>query len=300
MENTVRETVERLFNISSTPENIINYSADQVINILRTDGELYLTDESPVDIIIKYVPDNSVDTGYLYTLAEDLEDEGYEVMCMVQDYIKRIRPTNYTGDIRLDLGTIVNEFKIFAAIKDIPVISASQLNRDATKHIDEGRKTNKADLLRLLGRSNIGESMLMLENIDCGFMLAPEFDQTGAKYMGIQRIKMRYRATNRESIYQPFAPGNAIKLVEDFASTTPVFKDSMRPDVNENTLFNGVKTVTRTNVIRDLDTDMMIREDDKQHNFFNSANLVNINSVKETTAPASALIKPIIFENIAV
>ena len=122
MENTVRETVERLFNISSTPENIINYTADQVINILRTEGELYLTDESPVDIIIKYVPDNSVDTGYLYTLTEDLEDEGYEVICLIQDYIKRIRPTNYTGDIRLDLGTIVNEFKVYAAIKDIPVI----------------------------------------------------------------------------------------------------------------------------------------------------------------------------------
>ena len=155
-------------------------------------------------------------------------------------------------------------------------------------------------MLRLLGRSNIGESMLMLENIDCGFMLAPEYDQSGAKFMGIQRIKMRYRATNRESIYQPYVPGNAIKLVEDYASAVPVFRNSMRPDAEDNTLFNsGIKkTITRTNTIRDLDTNMMIREDDKEHNFFNSANIINISSVKEM-APNSVLITPIIFDNIA-
>ena len=30
-------------------------------------------------------------TGYLYTLVEDLEDEGYETICLFQDHVKRIR-----------------------------------------------------------------------------------------------------------------------------------------------------------------------------------------------------------------
>lgn len=299
-ENTVRETVERLFNISSTPDDIVNFSAEEVISILRTEGELYLTDESPVDIIIKYKADNSVDTGYLYTLTEDLEDEGYEVICLLQDYIKRIRPVNRSGDIRLDLGTIVNEFKIFAAIKDIPVISASQLNRDATKHIDEGRKTNKADLLRLLGRSNIGESMLMLENIDCGFMIAPEYDQSGAKFMGMQRIKMRYKASNREHIYQPYMPGNSIKLIEDFASAIPVFRNSMKNDNEDTMIFNtGLKqSQYHTNTIRDLDTDMKFRVNDDDHSFFAHANVVNFDNANNNIP--SNLINPIQFYNRAI
>lgn len=283
MENTVRESVERLFNISSTPESIINFSADQVIDILRRDGELYLSDESPIDIIIKFVPDSSVDTGYLYTLVEDLEDDGYEVICMLQDYVKRIKPVNRIGDVRIDLGTVVNEFKTFATLKDIPIISASQLNRDATKNIDEGRKTNKADLLRLLGRSNIGESMLMLENVDCAFMIAPEYDQEGYKFLGMQRIKIRYYGGNREHIYQPYVVGNDIKLIEDINSMVPVFRNTMRMDADDNGFNNGIKqSQYHTNVIKDLNQEMKFRIDpDDDFNFF-SNNVINIDTVSKS------------------
>lgn len=270
MENTVRETVERLFNVASTPDNIVNYTPEEVINLFQTQGELYLNDASPIDIIIKFVPDNSVDTSYLYTLAEDLEDDGYEMICLVQDYVKRIRSINHTGDIRLDLGSIVNEFKVFAAIKDIPVISASQLNRDATKHIDEGRKANRADLVRLLGRSNIGESMLMLENIDCGFILAPEFDKDGMKYMGLQRMKIRYRAGDRDHIYQPFTPGNMAKYVEDYDSPVPVFKETMQMNV-PHTDMNGIRqSEYHTNNIVNLDGDIKLRVDEEDDSFFSN------------------------------
>lgn len=280
-ENTVRETVERLFNLAATPDNIINFTVDQVITLLKTEGELYLTDDSPVDIIIKYMPDNSVDTGYLYTLTEDLEDEGYEAICLIQDYIKRIRSVNHTGDIRLDLGSIINEFKTYAAIKDIPVISASQLNRDASKHIDEARKANKADLLRLLGRSNIGESMLVLENIDCGFLLAPEYDQNGKKFMGIQRIKIRYRAGNREHIYQPFAIGNDIKLLEDMYCAEPLFKETMQINPPQISMVqNNVKQSSyHTNIITDLETDVRLRVDEDDSDNFFSSRIVSSESV---------------------
>ena len=186
MENSPRESFERLFNMTASTDDIINFSAEEVISLLKTKGELYLSDDNPIDIIIKYVAGNTVDTSYLYTLAEDLEDEGYEVIALIQDYVKKINSVYYhsSNDVRIELGAVVNEFKTFAIIKDIPVISASQLNRDATKHIDEGRKSTKADLVRMLGRSNIGESMLMLENIDAAFMIAPEWTDNGSmKYL---------------------------------------------------------------------------------------------------------------------
>lgn len=234
MENSVRETVERMWDMLCDREDMTHYSVEEVMQILREEGELYLSGDNPIDIVIKFVPGESVDTSYLYTLVEDLEDDGYECICLIQDYVKKIRSVyNSNAEIRVQYGSVVNEFKTFATIKDIPVISASQLNRDATKHIDEGRKTNKTDLVRLLGRSNIGESQLILENIDAGFLIAPEYDMDGNKYLGIQKIKSRFKPTILTNIYQPYIVRCAIKMTEDIYEQIPVYKTTMRPDSDQ-------------------------------------------------------------------
>ena len=229
MENTVVETIERLFGLACIKNvNMTEYSLQDVLRMLRNEGELRLDTGSPIDMIIKYKPTNSVDTNYLYTLVEDLEDQGMECIALFQDYIGRIRSTERYADTRLEYGLVTDEFKVFAENKDIPVITASQLNRDASKHVDEGRKSNKSDLVRFIGRSNISESMLILNNIDAGYMLTPEITQDGEKYLGIQRIKIRYKASDREYIYLPFL-GNTIRLIEDFG-TEPMFKTTLRPE----------------------------------------------------------------------
>ena len=227
MENTVTETVQRLFQIA-TGGNMADYSVDDIINMLLTTGELYLTDESPVDLIIKFRPNRSEDTGYLYTLTEDLEDEGYEVICMIQDHVQRIRAASGNQDIRLELGDVINEMKIFAQIKDIPVITNSHLNRDGARVIDNsvGTGHNKADLTRMLGKSNVGESLLLLDNVDFACILNREFDSENNQYMVFKNIKTRIK-TLRDYICQPFAPDNDIKLIEDFYSLTPVFRESL-------------------------------------------------------------------------
>lgn len=269
MENSVRETVQRLFTMS-TSKDITKYSCDEVCDMLRKDGELYLSDDSPIDIIIKYVPDRSVDTGYLYTMVEDLEDEGYEVICLIQDHIKRIRSCYKQTDLRLELGAVVNEFKTFANIKDIPVITNSHLNRDGARTIDEGLKSNKADLTRMLGKANIGESMLMLDNLDCSFIINVEFDADGNKYMVFKRIKMRYQASSRDYICQPFKQNNAIKLVEDLYEALPLFRDSLKPRPDEVKLYNNVLDhQSKYQTIRDLDEN--IPDDLKDDNIFTSS-----------------------------
>lgn len=228
MENTVTESVERLFGMATGRSAMTDFSPEGAINMLREEGELYLTDTSPIDIIIKFQPSNSVDTSYLYTLTEDLEDQGMEVIAMFQDYIGRIRSTERLQDTRLEYGAIVDEFKTYAEIKDVPIVTVAQLNRDASKHIDEGRKASKSDLVRLIGRSNISESMLILNNIDAGFMIAPETTNTGDRFLGVQRIKIRYNAGNTEFVYLPFV-GNTLKLKEDFGGLAS-FKTTMRAE----------------------------------------------------------------------
>jgi hypothetical protein len=231
-------------------------SKDEVVRLIKEDGELYISQENSIDILIKYMPNRSVDTGYLYTLTEDLEDDGYEVICFILDHIKRIRSCYKQTDLRIELGEVVNECKTFANLKDIVFLTNSHLNRDAASTVDKAATGSKADLTRLLGKANIGESMLMLDNLDCCFIINVEYDRQGNKYMIFKRIKMRYRATNRDYICQPFVANNEIKLLEDFGSPVPVFKDTLDEfsQLNVATTVSHIKTSGYCN-IQSLDGD---------------------------------------------
>ncbi|MGL5750015.1 MAG: DnaB family ATPase [Paraclostridium sp.] len=238
MENTVKESVQRLFEIA-TEKELTDYSYKEVMQIMKEDGELYLSDESPIDIVIKYVPNRSIDTSALYTIVEDMEDEGYEVICVIQDHVKRIRSIEKTADVRFELGNVINEFKVFSAIKDIPFITNSHLNRDAAGKIDEASAANKGDLIRMLGRANVGESMLMLDNTDGAYIIAQEYDNDGTKYLGVKRVKLRAKATLRDTIFLPYNASTSIKLQEDLYSQVPVFKDTLKDIPSEANIFNG-------------------------------------------------------------
>lgn len=265
LENGLEESVVRLCEMVGIKGTMADYSVDELINKLRTEGELYLNSASPIDLIIKYKPGMSVDTSYLYSLTEELEDRGYEVISVILDYIKRIRSSLDNSDSRIWLGNVINELKVFAMTKHLSVITASQLNRDATSHIDESRKANKSDLVRMLGRSQIGESMLILENLDGGFLIAPEWDQDGKKYLGIQRIKNRYKASELNYLYYPYC--NGIKLLEDFNALSPVYKTTMKDipaNFNNLTRINEVKDI---NEIKKVNDGMMLKQNSNQNIF---------------------------------
>jgi replicative DNA helicase len=267
MENSIKETIQRIFSMC-VGEDMINYNEDEIINILKTKGNLSLSGDDPIDLIVKFRPNLSEDTSYLYTLCEDLEDEGYEVICLIQDYIKRIRSTDgsFNGDLRLQLGAVINEFKTFATLKNIPVITASQLNRTATSAIDEARIKNKADLVRLIGRSNVGESNLIIENSDWVALIAPEYDKDGKKYLGIQRVKSRYFIPgDAYCAYIPYIP-NTIKFIEDI-NRDPEYKLTMKDEVKLNTGLNTSAQGVANEIVNINDTNLLPSE----NNIFENA-----------------------------
>ena len=232
MENTVQETVTRLFEIT-TGQDMGKVDVETAIKMLKKDGEMYIADDNPIDIIVKYVPNRSVDTSYLYTLAEDLEDEGYEMICLIQDHVKRIRSIERTPDIRIELGNVINEFKTFAMLKDCVVITNGHLNREAAKSIDDGNRTNKGDLIRMIGRANISESMLMIDNLDVGIVIQQEYDEKGNRYMGFKRIKERIKCNpNFNIVYQMFKSPDSLEFIEDLDKRVPLHKDTLKGDVN--------------------------------------------------------------------
>lgn len=241
MENSVVETIDRLFDMITMSSGMENFAKSEVIQKLREEGELKLTDQSPIDMVILYKPNRSIDTSYLYDMYEDLEDDGYEPICVIQDHVKRIRSAEYTPDIRLELGNVVNEFKSFALEKDIPFITVSHLNRDAAKSVEQDKaRATPTDITMQLGMSNVGESFLMLDNLDVGIIINLDYDDEGNKYMVFNMTKKRVK-TDLTYIAQPFIYGSSIRLLED-VGTPPMYKTFL----HMNKTINGRKPNIRT------------------------------------------------------
>ena len=273
MENTVQETVTRLFEIT-TGQDMGKVDVETAIKMLKKDGEMYIADDNPIDIIVKYVPNRSVDTSYLYTLAEDLEDEGYEMICLIQDHVKRIRSIERTPDIRIELGYVINEFKTFAMLRDCVVITNGHLNREAAKSIDDGNRTNKGDLIRMIGRANISESMLMIDNLDVGIVIQQEYDEKGNKYMGFKRIKERIKCNpNFNIVYQMFKSPDSLELIEDLDKRVPLHKDTLKGDVNLINL-NKMAEENKYKVLEDNNSIF-----DEEFNIIDYKNNIKTNSV---------------------
>ena len=227
MENSEDENVSRMMNMASG-KTFNDCSLDDSINAFRMNG-LGFSETDPIDIVMVYKSNLSVNTDYLYTLVDKLRELGREPICMFQDHIKRIRPVNKRNDLRLDLGEIVNEFKAFANASGIPVITDSHLNREASRTLDESTSNNKKDLIRSLGSFNVSESYLMIDNCDFGVIINKEMDSHENMYLGFKVIKTRTKC-DLELMYQPYVPENPVKLVEDIDLPTPLFRRSLKEE----------------------------------------------------------------------
>ena len=223
MENDIDETVERIFNMRVSSEDIRNYTPKQVIRKLKDDGEMTLTDKNNIDIVIKYFPNRSIDTNDLYRIIKDLYDEGSEVIALVLDYLKRIKPAEKAPTEKEELKNITNELKTLAKKLDIPVITAQQLNRTAASVVDAAIQNKKEDVTRLVGRDGIAGAWEIIENSDVVIIINQEVKaDTKEIFLTFKLLKRRYRSSEDDEklkrldyFNHPYEPGNTIKLVDD-------------------------------------------------------------------------------------
>ena len=120
LENDIPETIERLYNMAVDSDDLRNYTPKQVIKKIRNNG-FKLTDDDNIDIIIKEYKNRELDTNDLYTIIQDLNDDGIEVITLIVDYLKRVRPAEKAMSEKEELKNITNELKELAKFFDIPV-----------------------------------------------------------------------------------------------------------------------------------------------------------------------------------
>ena len=264
MENSIEETVERIFNMVSSDDDIRNYSPKQVKKMLKRDG-LTITDKDNIDIIIKYYPNRSIDTNDLYGIIQDLDDEGVEVVALILDYLKRIKPAEKGQSEKEELKNITNELKDLATYWDIPVISAQQLNRTASAIVDAAIQAKKSDVTKLVGRDGVAGAWEIIENSDVVIIINRE-KKLGSDevYMTFKLLKRRYRSSDnddklRELEYfnHPYAKGSTIRLVDDVELEESISLTSLSSEfvALENTKRGKKNAMEREQIREDSDDD---------------------------------------------
>ena len=281
MENLVIEYVCTLFNIITRGRDIRSCgSAEEVLQEFK-DRKFEYSSENDIEIVIDFKAVGTEDTSYCYRLMEELEDEGFETIAFFMDYLMRIKSTNYTGDLYIDLGNIVNEFKTIAINKRIPFITASQLNREAARIIDEGRSKNQNNIITKLGRSTIGDSVQIDRNLDGLIILLPEIDKCGRRYMSYRLVKHRYDVVTRDfTIFQPFYDSSNVALMEDILDPQALYKVSLidQPTtvgfVNTEEEVSSIEEINN-NIEKMIDINNVVMLDEKKTIGLTPENLVN-------------------------
>ena len=247
MENSIDETIERIFNMTTSNDDIRNFSQKQIVRKLKEEGGLTLSDKNNIDIIIKYYDNRAIDTNDLYGIIQDLEDEGVETIALILDYLKRIRPSEKANSEKEELKNITNELKCLATYFDIPVITAQQLNRVAATVVDAAIQAKKEDVTRLIGRDGVAGAWEIIENSDVVIIINQEIKtDTGDMYMTFKLLKRRYRSSEEseklrklEYFNHPYDRENGIKLLDDFDLDKPLSLTSLA------TQFIGAEEVSK-------------------------------------------------------
>lgn len=163
MENDSIETLDRIFyyyyGVSIADSKA---SKEEVIKMIQ---DAYYN-ESGIGLVVKYAPSQSVDTDHLIDVLNDLKENGKECVMLVQDYLRRIRPARKSDEQRLAMGNIADEFSIIAKTMKIPVVTATQLNREATNLQEKAKTAGAYDSVMNLYASHIAESIQIQQNTD--------------------------------------------------------------------------------------------------------------------------------------
>lgn len=263
MENFFTEVIERLWNMEFD-ESITNYTEEEAMNmicdvlgitkVLKEDVDVKDVnngdslkaqlieepkDKSNIEIVMKYFSYREISTDDLFTIIQDLRDENMEVCALVLDYIKRIEPSVPTPDNeKLELNHICNELKALAVIKDIPVITAHQLNRAAVAVMDGAARQGRGDVLKLVGREHIGTAWEIAEIADwlglCNISFKPGTNERFFEINVQKRRRIDAEAgefAKYTYLAHPFSKTNGLRLLDDINLDKVLSLKSLTSDI---------------------------------------------------------------------
>ena len=250
-ENNIWETFLRIYGIFGGTD-IKSHKPKEIIQIMKKGGFSVVQDDQDIDIELRYYGNMDISVPDIKGIVEELDNSGKEVICVIQDYIERLRPPMMSAEKRNALADISNQMHDLAIELDIPIITASQFNREGVAIIEEQREKGNTDIGRKVGTGNISESFGMLKNFDVNIAIVVEYDSSEERYyLSFRRLKFRGDTTTSIDYFlQPFAGKNTqIQLMDDI-STGPLYRLSLMDEIGAQIKDDSesIATITQRNV----------------------------------------------------
>ena len=168
---------------------------------------------------MRYYSDLEIATSHLYTLIQELADQGKQVIALILDYILKINSAkDHYGDERLRISYAGRELKALAQYFDIPVITAMQINREGNSILEASMQENKEDIGRFIGSSFVGQCWDLIQESDFVCFVNLEMQRsTGKWFLSFKRTKIRGKKDPMAVDYfnHPFVNNNGIRLEPD-------------------------------------------------------------------------------------
>lgn len=240
MENTINETIERIFDMyNNTTKLFSECTIEEVIDILKKEGKFHFygddQDEEGICVEMRYYSDLEIATSHLYTIINDLADEGKEVIALVLDYILKIDSARENNnDERIRLVNTSKELKSLAQTLDIPVITAMQMNREGNAILDAAMRDNKEDAGKFIGNALVGTAWGMMQECDFICFINLEMQcSTGKQFLSFKRTKIRTKKDPLSVDYfnHPFVESNNARLAPDIMLDKPLSFISLASDL---------------------------------------------------------------------
>lgn len=159
MENTMSQTVLRLWSLLFPSADISAFSVEEQCEMMENEMA-----KQGMRSVILYYGYREKSPGDITNIIRSYNDEENEVVIVMLDYIKRMKPTRTdsaaTASEKTELHAIMNEIKSLICVPfGIPVVTGHQLNRAGAAAVDQMIAQggyNRSD--EALGRSNTGSA----------------------------------------------------------------------------------------------------------------------------------------------
>ena len=151
-------------------------------------------EENPIDISFLHVDARSLSVDEIDVIIENLEEEGYRVIACVVDYLGLIKPRmeDMGKDNRLQLKNIADDLLSLAKNRDIPVITAHQINRSGGAVLTNLKNQGGVNAISQMTNVFIGESYGIEQAVSWSAFIDIEIHGED-RWLMFKRNKSRYK-----------------------------------------------------------------------------------------------------------
>lgn len=241
LENDDNEDYERLYKTvvhrdmdKCTSESELLSSWKRANNIDSNEDNSVISPEKPIDISFLHLDSRAISVDGLDTTIELIEEEGYKVVEVIVDYIALIAPRkeDATKDKRLQLQNISEDLLSLAKRRDIPVITAHQLNRSGGAVLTNLKMQGGSMAVSQMTTEYIGESYGIEQTVSWSAFIDLEI-KNDKRYFTFKRQKSRYK--NKYGCDQfCMEIHDGIILDDDIFLDHPLSMDTIPGDVIDN------------------------------------------------------------------